>query len=343
MNALGLRGPEVEAKEQGDLLLRNSDGAFLLLKDVLVIPEFQRSIISASKLVEKGDYKCTINKDSSRLTSKTGDIMKMEYDTEEHVWTITAQRMKYKGKGRKVGPSKNSNLLNRNVTEYVSVHCLRDKVLKPSTSIPERENTLVPWKESIGTELHRMKQDQCNQVRKNSKWVVQVKTNSEHNDKRRKQVVNQVKAKWMRDYKDKIDNMNIHQKRFTLMNVLKSLGLSREQLHKLFPQGELESSIMKHLLEEENGEERKNYHTTMNINEAHQKFGHVSEDILRRSMRYHGIKVTGELRPCPACSLYKAKARKVEKITSYPAPKPAYRLYMDRQQGPFQMLLTGDS
>ena len=78
----------------------------------------------------------------------------------------------------------------------------------------------------------------------------------------------------------------------------------------------------------------------MDINEAHQKFGHLSEGVLRRSMKYHGYELTGELRTCAACALFKARARPLAKVTKLIAHKPGERIYMDTK-GPFPATLAG--
>jgi hypothetical protein len=54
---------------------------------------------------------------------------------------------------------------------------------------------------------------------------------------------------------------------------------------------------------------------TMNIEQAHAKFGHCNEDDTRRIAKELGIKLTrGTLGPCEACTEAKAKEKKVPKL-----------------------------
>jgi hypothetical protein len=53
----------------------------------------------------------------------------------------------------------------------------------------------------------------------------------------------------------------------------------------------------------------------LDINEAHQKFGHMSERMLQLTAKRDNIVLTGKLQPCPACLLYKATQRPVKKTT----------------------------
>jgi len=78
----------------------------------------------------------------------------------------------------------------------------------------------------------------------------------------------------------------------------------------------------------------------MEINEAHHKYGHLSEVVLRRTMSYHGITVHGEMKVCAACALYKARARVTSKVTGTPANRPGERIFMDTS-GPFPATLDG--
>jgi len=52
------------------------------------------------------------------------------------------------------------------------------------------------------------------------------------------------------------------------------------------------------------------------INELHDQLGHVSEQIIRRTMNHLGIGVAGKLKPCEACAIHKAKQKPVKKATS---------------------------
>ena len=78
----------------------------------------------------------------------------------------------------------------------------------------------------------------------------------------------------------------------------------------------------------------------ININDAHQKFGHINERLLRSSMGKYGYKVFGTFVPCHACMLFKAKRRAVAKLTLIVATRPGERIHIDTS-GPFPSTLGG--
>jgi hypothetical protein len=47
----------------------------------------------------------------------------------------------------------------------------------------------------------------------------------------------------------------------------------------------------------------------MDINEAHQKFGHISERMLKITVQRDNLVLTGKLQSCSACLLYKASKK----------------------------------
>jgi hypothetical protein len=67
----------------------------------------------------------------------------------------------------------------------------------------------------------------------------------------------------------------------------------------------------------------------LDINEAHQKFGHMSERMLQLTAKRDNIVLTGKLQPRPACLLYKATQRPVKKTTLMKASYPGERIHMD--------------
>jgi hypothetical protein len=72
----------------------------------------------------------------------------------------------------------------------------------------------------------------------------------------------------------------------------------------------------------------------MDINEAHQNFGHISERMLKITAQRDNWVLTGMLQPCSACLLYKASQRPVKKDTLMKATYPDERIHMD-VSGPF--------
>jgi hypothetical protein len=79
----------------------------------------------------------------------------------------------------------------------------------------------------------------------------------------------------------------------------------------------------------------------MYINESHSKFGHFSEEMLRRFVHYDGYELTGTFKPCEACTLHKANWGPIPKVASFKATGPDKRLYMDTS-GPLQYTLGRD-
>jgi hypothetical protein len=63
-------------------------------------------------------------------------------------------------------------------------------------------------------------------------------------------------------------------------------------------------------------------HHTMDINEAHDKFAHLSEGLLRKTALHYGYKLTGNLMPCNGCMKAKAKAESIKKFTETKATQP---------------------
>ena len=78
----------------------------------------------------------------------------------------------------------------------------------------------------------------------------------------------------------------------------------------------------------------------LNINDIHDKFGHVGETVLRRTIKHLGYTVTGTLKCCDACKMAKARAKGVKKQTERRSTIPGERMYVDIS-GPFSTSLGG--
>ena len=89
---------------------------------------------------------------------------------------------------------------------------------------------------------------------------------------------------------------------------------------------------------EPNKREPKERSKYMDINEAHQKFGHISERMLQVTAKRDKIVLTGKLQPCSECLLYKATQRPVKQETDMKATYPGERIHMD-VSGPFPTTL----
>ena len=61
---------------------------------------------------------------------------------------------------------------------------------------------------------------------------------------------------------------------------------------------------------------------TLDINLAHDIYGHIGEAALRSTLKVIGINVTGKLNTCEGCFLAKAKAKPVSKLSTVKVTKP---------------------
>ncbi len=73
---------------------------------------------------------------------------------------------------------------------------------------------------------------------------------------------------------------------------------------------------------------------SIDINEAHDKLGHIGERLIRKTLKHLNIEVYGELKNCEGCRLAKAKQKNVSKTTNVKATKFGERLFIDTS-GPF--------
>ena len=80
---------------------------------------------------------------------------------------------------------------------------------------------------------------------------------------------------------------------------------------------------------------------SMDINIAHDSFGHMDEKRLRKFCEKEGIRLTGKLRTCVGCMEAKAKRKAVRKMTETRAKKPCERIFVDTS-GPYPRSLNGN-
>ena len=78
----------------------------------------------------------------------------------------------------------------------------------------------------------------------------------------------------------------------------------------------------------------------MDINEAHDKFDHPCEDLLRQTAKEFGIELTGKLESCEGCARSKAKQKRVSHTTEAKETFVGERFYLD-QSGPFDKSWNG--
>jgi len=78
----------------------------------------------------------------------------------------------------------------------------------------------------------------------------------------------------------------------------------------------------------------------IDINEAHDKFGHPCEEILRHTARSFGLELVGKLNSCEGCARSKAKQKKVSHTTETNETFIGERFYLD-QSGPYHKSWNG--
>jgi hypothetical protein len=81
-------------------------------------------------------------------------------------------------------------------------------------------------------------------------------------------------------------------------------------------------------------------HKPKDINGYHDKFGHLGESLLRKTLKHLKIEVKGTLKSCDACKMAKARAMNMKKKTDTRSDTPGERMYIDLT-GPFKESLGG--
>ena len=82
--------------------------------------------------------------------------------------------------------------------------------------------------------------------------------------------------------------------------------------------------------------------TKMDINEAHDKFGHIGEAALRSTLKMVNIEPTGTMRICGGCEMSKAKSKAVPKVGVHKATIAGERLCTDIS-GPYKKSIIGST
>ena len=100
--------------------------------------------------------------------------------------------------------------------------------------------------------------------------------------------------------------------------------------------------LAKDILESTDTDRRaqKDFITIMDINDAHDSFGHMDEQHLREFCKRTRIKLTGKFKTCVGCAESKAKRRPVRKVTQTRATEKGERIYVDTS-GPYANSLGG--
>jgi gag-polypeptide of LTR copia-type/Zinc knuckle len=79
---------------------------------------------------------------------------------------------------------------------------------------------------------------------------------------------------------------------------------------------------------------------SMDINEAHRKFGHATEKVVRTILQGLNITPIGKMSVCDGCARAKATQKRTNKVTTVAANNPGERLYMDTS-GPYTETVAG--
>ena len=93
-------------------------------------------------------------------------------------------------------------------------------------------------------------------------------------------------------------------------------------------------------VEELDEKKKKEKKKQIDINNAHELYGHVSHGILKPLLMTRGYVVVNAKKQCKACAFAKAKAKGVSKTTLLKAHEKGERLFMDIS-GPYKMSLKG--
>ena len=70
--------------------------------------------------------------------------------------------------------------------------------------------------------------------------------------------------------------------------------------------------------------------STVDINVLHDTFGHVTEDTVRKTAGFYGIKVKGTMKPCEHCKIGNARQKDVPKETQTHSETLGERLFIDQ-------------
>jgi len=67
----------------------------------------------------------------------------------------------------------------------------------------------------------------------------------------------------------------------------------------------------------------------IDINELHEKLGHLEEEVTKLKGNYMKLKIKGEMENCENCAIGKMRQKNVQKGPKEKSTKPGYRMYID--------------
>ncbi len=76
------------------------------------------------------------------------------------------------------------------------------------------------------------------------------------------------------------------------------------------------------------------------VNQAHEQYGHVSEAAMCTTLRSIGIHPSGKLQACEGCALSKAQAKSMSKLSTVQATTPGEQIFLD-MSGPYTSSIVG--
>jgi hypothetical protein len=89
-----------------------------------------------------------------------------------------------------------------------------------------------------------------------------------------------------------------------------------------------------------NADEKPEKKKHMDVNEAHEKYAHAGERVVRKTMAKFGYELAGIMKACDGCMQAKANAKAINKVTKTESTKPGERLFLDTS-GPFAPSVGG--
>ena len=297
-------GTSVRAFIKGDLILKQLESDdVMVLKEVLYVPTFNQNILSISKLLKEG-YVVKGDKDCMELTVGNRTIKTNTID-DQNMFYLNVERLQ-----SNVSKNKNENV-------------------KLNVSMNEKRSNEKRLNENY-------------KITRGVKCVTSIENKSKRNRKIRNVNLSKMKNKRMiaseNNYKmwknKQFINNNVTEK-----NDVKELN---SKSNNNFDKSIRRSETVKEL---ETGSVHKSkprkYVAEMDINQAHDRFGHMNEELLRRTCKIAKIRLTGKMRDCLGCLESKARAKGVSKMSKKRAEKPCERVFIDTS-GPYPRSLGGN-
>ena len=173
---------------------------------------------------------------------------------------------------------------------------------------------------NIGKKINIRGCAKCNKAMKNRLPTIDMKNhkNFYNNGDELREIADEIKTK----------DLSKHQKKSNSNEVIKKFNKSIRR-----------SEVVKDL--EVNNKKKQKYVAIMDINEAHDSFGHMNEESLRKTCKLANIKLTGKMKDCLGCLESKARAKNVSKLTNVKSTISGERIFIDTS-GPYPRSMGGN-